>query len=192
MEVISREYKVYKYDELSDKAKESAFQTWCDGQTKWFWMDENIDSMKAFAKHFDITIKDYEIGGQYNHVDFELSGEEGINDMEYIRLWKYLKNHDYENVRVYTREEKLKYLGNVTIFNECPFTGYCMDDTILDEMRDFIKKPWKVTYYDLIDRCFDKWIKSCVADMDYQISEECFAESYAQENQYQDDGSVFN
>ncbi len=196
MEVITKEYKTYKYDELSDEAKEKAFNKWYESQTEYFWIDDAIESMQAFAKHFDITVKDYSLQGSgYGHssVSFEqYTFEEGITELKYVRLWKYLKNNDYEFVKWNKPESKYTHdPKKTTIFDDCPFTGYCADDDILFPMRDFIKRPYDITFYDLIDKCFDSWIKFCVADMDYQTSEECFNENHANEEIYLENGTVF-
>lgn len=48
----------YKFDELSDKAKENVKYTLC---TEYVWMNEAIESLRAFAYEIGVTITNYSI-----------------------------------------------------------------------------------------------------------------------------------
>lgn len=52
---------IYTFDELSDAAKEKARDWYKDGM-EYFWMDESLESIKAFCDGYGVTIKDYSIG----------------------------------------------------------------------------------------------------------------------------------
>jgi hypothetical protein len=52
---------IYKFDELSDAAKEKARDWWRDG-FEYSWNDESLESIKAFCKHFSVRLTQYEIG----------------------------------------------------------------------------------------------------------------------------------
>jgi hypothetical protein len=184
-----KKYETFDYAELSEEAKETSFETWRDNRQEWDWIDENIDSLKAFANHFDVELKDYSLGGQGEGVFFQVNDE--MENLEYVRLWKYLKNHNYEHVsynHVIGCNPK-----TTTIYDSCPFTGYCLDETLLDNIKTFLERPYKTTFYDLIDSCFDKWLKDCRADMEHQTSEEYFKEEVdANEYKFLEDGTVYN
>ena len=68
METI--ELTLYRFDELGDKAKEKAREWYRDG-LEYHWFSESMDSIRAFAKHFGVTVKDWSIGGygSYIHTD---------------------------------------------------------------------------------------------------------------------------
>lgn len=94
--------KVYEYNELSDKAKEKAYEVWRDKQYNgWgypFW-DEFKTSMEKFAKFFNLKITDYDISDCHpSYIDFEVQvGQywdynENVEWLKGIRLYKYLYN----------------------------------------------------------------------------------------------------
>ena len=98
MQII--ETKVYFYDELSDSAKESAKEWWRD-VLDYPWFEDSINSIKAFCDHFEIKIKDWEIGG------FSYSWMSTDADNGHFRGLK-LKDFDPEKMP----------------------TGYCLDCTL--------------------------------------------------------------
>lgn len=49
---------VYNFDELSDSAKDNAKQKLL---SEYFWADDAIESLKAFAHEIGVTIRDYSI-----------------------------------------------------------------------------------------------------------------------------------
>lgn len=53
---------VYKFDELSESAKENA-RGWYRKDMPLAWMDENMGSIEAFCNHFGITLEDWRIDG---------------------------------------------------------------------------------------------------------------------------------
>ena len=73
----------------------------------------------------------------------------------------------------------------------CPFTGVCFDETLLDPIRAFLKKPRFITFADLMTECLDAFVKDCVSDMEYQESFEAFKEtSEANEWRYDREGGL--
>ena len=52
---------IYKFDELTDDAKDKAWEWWRDG-IEYYWWNDAESSIKAFCDHFRVTIKDYSIG----------------------------------------------------------------------------------------------------------------------------------
>lgn len=52
---------LYKFDELSDDAKEKA-REWYKTNLDYPWLQESIGSIKAFCDHFGVSVKGYEIG----------------------------------------------------------------------------------------------------------------------------------
>lgn len=65
MEVV--EIKIYSFEELDDDAKERAREWWRNG-LDYPWFSESIDSIRAFAKHFGVSLMDWEIGGGRNYI----------------------------------------------------------------------------------------------------------------------------
>ena len=94
--------KVYEYNELSNKAKEKAYETWRDRQYNGWgypWWDEFKASMDKFAKIFNLKITDYEISDcRPSFIDFEVEVgkyweyNEDVENLSSIRLYKYIYN----------------------------------------------------------------------------------------------------
>lgn len=86
---------LYSYNELSDEAKETAYEEWRDNKYQhgefYDWYDYK-QAMKDFAYTFGLKIKDYSIGMcSYSYIDFEVESED-IENLKGIRLYKYLYN----------------------------------------------------------------------------------------------------
>ena len=157
MKTVTNTYNVYTFEELSEEAKEEARNKWRESE-EYPWWDESNDTMKAFAEAFNVTIKDYEISLYCrSYIRFEVENEE----LKGLRLWKYLLNN-YSHL----------------LKNDSYLTGYCMDDDIMKPIRDFMKHPClTVTLYSLMQSCFNSFIKSVIADMEYQQSDEYIDET---------------
>lgn len=64
------------------------------------------------------------------------------------------------------------YYSAIQLDNSCVLTGYCMDDDILKPIYDFMNKPTAQNFNELLEDCFNAWVKSCNDDADYQNSDE--------------------
>ena len=53
------EQTIYQFDELSDKAKETARDSFRDMES--FWTKESIQSIEAFCEAFDVSLLDYSV-----------------------------------------------------------------------------------------------------------------------------------
>ncbi|MEO7047752.1 MAG: hypothetical protein ABI091_20810 [Ferruginibacter sp.] len=208
--------KVYKFNELSENAKDNAIERWRNSDNEMFWSNENRDSMKAFADMLPITVKDWSYGGRGEGVYFTFDERDEIEELTGQRLatylWNNYKNEIYSkkylgdlNVkhcvyhnRIKTKDYKNGNFGNayysaisIEKYN-CPFTGYCMDNEILAPMYEFMDKPNNRTNFkELIEECFDAWIKACNNDIDYQNSDEYIIEQIeANEYEFTQDGKM--
>jgi hypothetical protein len=158
---------VYKYEELSDRAKEKARDWYQSCGDCFSWGEESLDSLKAFAEYFNLKIRDYSLGGsdnRYNHVKWDLNFDDHWLEIKNVRLWKYMNN-------------QMVLPG---LEGDCPFTGYGMDENLLDPIREFMKRPESntdVTWKDLIGRCIDKFVEAYRDEVDYAYSDEAVAES---------------
>ena len=152
---------LYQYNELSEMAKENALYSTKDGYT---WMDENIDSLQSFCDHFDLKLSDYSVG------DSACRG----NNVKVYPLNATVSELSGTELRDYLYESGL--LSNGLLDGNCPFTGYCMDEDCLDEIRDFVKNPDERSFEELVQDCAEKWLLAVIADCDYQNSEEYMQE----------------
>ena len=159
---------VYQYAELDDKAKGKARHWYRSCEDCYCWGDESVASLKAFADWFGVKIRDYSLGGSdnwNNHVKWELDRFDQWFELEDVRLWKYLNNNPHHLPK---------------LDGSCPFTGYCMDETLLDPIREFMKRPTInecMTIEKLIGEGIDKFVSAYCADVDYSYSDEAVAEN---------------
>ena len=108
---------LYKFDELSDDAKETAREAYRYSGIEYFWFDDAIGSIKAFCDYFNVKIKDYEIGAyspSYLTTDANNANFRGIK----------LKSIDRENMP----------------------TGYCLDCTLWQTFYDQFKRTGDALY----------------------------------------------
>lgn len=120
---------VYEFSELSDKAKEKAREWFRDGQ-EWAYMDESLDSIKAFCTCFGVKLTDYEISG-YGHCSYSTNAEN-----QHFRGLK-LKKFDRD------------YMP----------TGYCLDCALWETFYDQFKATGSVykAFNAALDAGFKTW-----------------------------------
>lgn len=175
MRTITKE--VFTFSELSETAKETAREWYREGM-EYGWATENLDSLNAWAKWMGVSITNYSLGGsdnRDNHVRWHLETDQ-FEGFRGVRLWKYLNNQ----------------FIMPDLSGNCPFTGYCFDETLLDVFRDFMKRPWDATYRDLIRASIDKLVHDYAADVDYTYENEAVDESIeANGYEFYEDGSNY-
>lgn len=168
MQTITKSYEVYTFDELSDEAKENALQEF-QNVTPYFWADDAIASLKAFANAINITIDDYEI-------DFYSCSHSSIKT----------SNDDHAITNDQAARD-IKKDGEAM-----KFTGYCLDADLADGFyKEYLNGERNAGA--LFRAAFDSLLEAAQKDVDYQYSIEGFAD-FAEVNEYQflADGSLFN
>lgn len=108
---------LYKFDELSDDAKETAREWYINAGIEYFWWDDAFASVKAFCDHFGVSIKDYSVGAY---------------SPSYIKT-------DAENANF--RGIKLR-----SIDRDYMPTGYCLDCSLWFEFYDTFKRTGDALY----------------------------------------------
>lgn len=167
---------VYTFEELSESAKDKA-RDWYRQGFEYSWSEENHDSLKAFADEFGLSNIKFEYGGYSTYCTATINDDD-IAQLSGVRLWKYLNNnHDMDKLTA----------------GDCPFTGYCMDESLMDHMREFMQKPDSRDYEDLIADCLSKWAHDCEADFEYQYSDESIDESITiNEYEFTENGEFYS
>ena len=192
---------LYKFDELSEKAKQTAIDKYRNKHDNYFYYDEIIESVKKLIDLFNLKTGNTYTDLRCSHINdtiLELSG---------VRLYKYILNNYGKELftpkykKSIDREVKSKayickvdtdYKGEKYTFlydkqktdNSCVLTGVCFDDDILKPVYDFLKKPTNNTNFEdliseietAIQKCFDsteQWLNS-----DEFITEEIEANEY--------------
>lgn len=119
------------------------------------------------------------------------------DNLKGVRLLKYLVNNYWNDLyipkTIWGHNYKTKRKSRVFVTNDCVLTGYYMDYEILQPIYDFLKAPDNTTLYELMNKCLNGFFKACRDDMEYQLSEEAFAESCEANNyEFLSDGTLFN
>lgn len=140
-------YEVFKFNELSAEAKEKAREWYREG-FEYFWWDEALSSIKAFAKEFGAKVTDWSIspyGYSFVKTDADHSNFRGRN----------LKN-------IPDREHFL--------------TGYCLDNTLMYTFHDEINAH-KGDMYAAYLEAIEEAIRDIIRDVEYQYSDEAVDET---------------
>mgnify|MGYP006318484437 CR=1 FL=1 len=188
--------KLYTLDQLSDGAKKKAIRQFLDTRDEYFWQDENRNSLEKFAELFDIKLTSYFYGDRGEGVNYTSSYRSEVEELTGVRLATWIYNNIGKEIftpKYYSvdlnkevKHKRIKcefykrtgnyfvgYYSAITKENSCPLTGYCMDDKLLKPIYEFLKKPDnKVSLLDLLDDCFNEWVKAGNAEIDYQNSDE--------------------
>lgn len=179
METVTKEFNVYKYTELSEKAKNFAYDRWYQN-AEFGWNQEYRDTLDEFCERFRIRITRWSVGpDRYD-----------IGPIDW-RMENFPSECRRENLRAIVRVSKF-IIGQIQgASNDCIFTGFFADCAALDVYNSV--KNWTMffTSYDgfvreSLETFFDAWSK----DMEYAYSRECFEET-ASDSEYLKSGEVF-
>jgi hypothetical protein len=199
-------YRVYSlqhlkryYPEGYKKAFEK-YQDNCDRYGDIPRQDETIDSLKAlFMACSGVTLKDWNLGA-YNRGNFlrcEFS-QDGAEDLSGPRAMAWLENNLLSGLRIkawplcdkmdgqtYKNRNSRYWIvgdskgrrGHAGEIPDCPLTGYCMDDDLIDSLRKDTKDG--DTLRCAFEHLADVVRRILEQESDYQRSEECFREQNA-------------
>lgn len=213
------ELKLYKFEELSEEAKQKAIEDWRSNDTEIAWASENRQTMEKFAEIFPIKVTNWSYGGRGEGVSFRFTADDCIEELSGQRLATYIWNNYKSDLfkgkyyrhlsdgskRIFhkrIKSEQLKnpgrrcdwfnaYYSGIILDHSCVLTGYCMDDDILDPIYKFLDKPTNQNFRELLEDCFDEWIKACNRDIEWQNSDEYIIETIqANDYEFTEDGTL--
>lgn len=167
------EITVYTFDELDASTQARVISNWRDGD-QFFWTDEWAQSLDAFAKLAPLTVRNWEIGYRSNGVTFDMDEDDnygdGIAELSGVRAWKWLVNNGW---------------AKLAAGQDCPFTGYCGDESLLDHIRDALANPAAiVSLRDVFDAALQGWAWAFERDINHWGSEEAIREDI-EANEYE-------
>ena len=205
--------KVFKFNELTDKAKQTAIENYRNrGYDYSFYYDEITESVKAVVELFNLKT-----GSQYSdlrtpHID------DNILELSGARLYTYIiNNYGYKlfkpsYIRTIDGEKKLSKLFVCSYFtgrdglkftqifskwrkysDSCTLTGVCYDNDILQPVYDFLKKPTsKTNFQDLIND-IESAISKAYRDVEEWTNSDEFIQDEIEANEYEflQDGTQF-
>lgn len=211
--------KLFKFDELSDNAKEKAIEDWRNdsiGRNDYAWTEEVKQSLEAFANIFPVKIKDWSYGGRGEGISFEMTSDyDEIEEMSGWRLATYIWNNyrnelftgKYYGKLVYTFKDgtpipkstehpvgcrHVTRYSRVMLENACVLTGMWIDDTILGPVYKFLSNPQSnTTFKELMEDCFSEWVKGANENIEDQNSDDYITETIrANEYEFTKDGTM--
>jgi hypothetical protein len=188
------EIPLYHFDQLSDEAKEKARDWWRDLEASdMAWSAERRESLEAFCKQFPVKAKDWEYDQWSYSITSEFTGTEEEGELRGRRLAAWLWNNHHRVLatrKVYTKGKTSRTSRIIYEQPSCVFTGYCMDDTLMDPIMAFLKKPTGKTLEDLLDDCLQAWGKGARDDVNWIMQDEQVDEAIeANEYEFDEHGS---
>lgn len=171
------EINVYKINELSREAQERAYENWLqEGQYPWSY--DNLKTLREFEDIFPVKVKSFEYGEGGSYISFVFTADGDIENLSGIRLLKYLYNNYFSYLfqrKTYYKNKKRR-ISKIMYVHDCSLTGgYYMDEEILEPIYNFLKNPRKdITFYGLMEKCLNAWVKACEEDFKEYFSFENF------------------
>ena len=187
----------YSFNELSDDAKTLALSN--AAQDEFLGervLQESLESLKGFADFYNLNL-DYSFGifpdrGEFIRATID---NDELSELSGVRLYKYLENNYstyYKTVKDSSELINNPQKPKKTLAGECPFTGVCYDENLLDEMRNFMKKPDERTFQDLINDCTDSFMTDIHKEGEYLSSDEALIENIeANEVEFYESGQTY-
>jgi hypothetical protein len=176
------ERKLYQFDELEEKAQRKALDYY---MTDYPWGDENRESLDAFCNCFSVKVKDWDI--ERGFISWEFKGEPWA-ERAGIRLYNWLMYHHFDTLYPMEYKEgkrKREWRRFPANSGGGVFTGYCMDDTLLDPIMNFLKKPTEGKDWEgLINDCLYTWVFAYREEIEYTYTDE-FKKEQIEANNYE-------
>ena len=197
-------FKVYKYQELSDAAKDNAHQKFIERDYReYHWVDESLESLKAFLAWLGLKITDYSIcpyTQSYIDTDIPEDCQEEIRlkSVEYRLLGLDIPEmedrleEDFDPAALLIEWAEFNFPATcktVGGYNQGWGTGYCMDDDIIHYWNEHLREH-PLDHIGALHAVVDGVLKSMVEDMQYEDSKEHFEELESDyQNEYLEDGT---
>ena len=152
---------IFKFDELSDSAKQNAIDWFKNGKS-YSWVDEGIDSIKEFCDHYGVALEQYSLD-PYSYSFIDTNAE----------------NRHFRGVTL------KKVLSERALMP----TGYCVDSDLFYTMADSMKATGNAL--SAFNDAIEAGKKAIIADMEWQNSDEYATESIlANEYEFNEDGEI--
>jgi len=174
------EITLYKFNELSSEAQETAINKWRESDTDYFFASDNEASLKAFTEIFPIKVNNWSYDAYSHSESSQYNGEADHQTLSGPRLMAFIHNN-YGNMLYPAKTYRLKSgktrKSRIIKDTEMTMTGYYMDNVLLDPIYDFLKGNVNIDFEDLLESCVYAWGKACQADCYYQQTPEYIKET---------------
>ena len=169
--------KIYKFSELSESTQSRAIETYrtSDFTIIYPWHDEAWQSIQESTRTLPFTVREADYDRRYTKHTITL--DDDVANLTGTRAWKWLHNNGFFDPKL--------------ISGNCPFTGYSMDEDILDPIREAHTSPASIRSLEqLFHDCISSWLFAVCADIEYFYTDEAIAETLdADEYEYLVDGT---
>ena len=205
--------KEYTYDELSDTAKDKAYECFLKefeyGRSILDFYAEDLNkTMKEFGRIFGVAYTDWELDYRgyfkegklcYNPYSVWYNYESDVynEQLKGARLMAFLWNNFgdcIEKGRIYWKphNHKSRY-SKVIMSRDCVLTGVYYDGIILAPIYDFLdgKGDMNRTAHELFEECYYDLLKAFAEECENFWTEENFIENFADDTTYNEDGTPF-
>ena len=189
---------IYTFDELSETAKEKAFEEWLK-YAEYFFAHDNAESLKKFCEIFPVKVKDWEYGYRYD-ISARFDIDPNAEELTGVRLQKYLWNNygsliyqgkyyskgQYKDGKYTYKQRRSKVLKQT----DCVLSGYWIDYELLKPIYTFLdsRNP-SGTFEDLLQDCLNSWLIACQKDYEHFFSYDNFQEEMTEtDNEYTEEG----
>ncbi len=198
MQVVTRIFEVYSYDELTQEAKEKAHNNYRYNQ-EYFWLDEIENSIKAIGNLLGITLEVRDIYCNTFRGFFDYPCD--LEDLKGSRAIAWINNHvDFKKPAYKLRSHKgykkgMRHSLPLSLMEDTMLTGYCADYILHEAYKLFINNLRKyptLKLTDFFELIADAAAKEYETEVAYQDSEEFFSE-HCEANDYTflADGTLF-
>lgn len=196
MQTVTKTFNVYDFNELSDRAKDTAYYQWVSSAD--YDGNCNIDTLKEFERLFNVKAYDWQYNECMYNYRFRTSYDNGIDELSGERLYKFIINNYYKYLfkpkTYYSEDYNKSRKSRISIQKNSMLAGLYADDEILDPIYAFLKRPdKKTTFYGLINKCLDSFFDYCKKDYEWSISKERFDEECREMGHlFYENGEMYN
>jgi len=202
--------KIYKFNELSKAAKQTAIEWWKNGETFDYLYEEAWESLKKFCEVFNIDMDSYDFNEPYrSRYSYDL--DDKVMELTGQRLATYIWNNYKTSLykgKYYSLWSKTevsykhhkeghpvlkKRYSKCQIVCECPFTGTCYDMDLLDPIVKFMQKPSnRIDFKHLLEDCLSSLCKSLEGEIKARMEDDAVIEAIeANEYEFTKEGNRF-
>lgn len=193
---VTNTYKVYTFDELSEKAKKKVISEEREFEAKTN-LEELVDCMKSAMDTMGIRIKDY-------YIDIDGSGyidlSADCDDLEGVRAYKFIVNNFFSGVdkkKLYYKDWgkcRKSHLDRKDWMDNCPFTGWCYDCAVKDAWDEWcaeLKNGLEPSVRDFLDELETQYLKELSDGYDGFGEDEARDIAEANDYEFLEDGTIF-
>ena len=201
MRTITKTIEIYKFNELSQEAKENAISNYADTDA---YTSDYKAVLEDFCERFNVNVYKWEVGA-YEPISY-CTSINGVEDQELrgLRLRTWIINNIWNDLyegRYYSTPFKqvpkspehpaglsYQFRHSRIIMEERCLTGFCAGYTILGAIREFLDEGWikypHKTWEDIVNECVNDFFLSWRGDLEYAVSEDGF-EEFCEGNEYE-------